>query len=159
MGTETHWVGCKITQARTSALVTRLCHNCFVRARLSSRSPFRRLKQISTAWSWCKRTTCALELWLVNCATKSFRLWSDGHDTPSCMRKVRHLETPTLWVQTQIKDKQFVVNKVLGMLSMSVICTKHVGFNTMTMLLDMVGIRLTSEKHAFALVSQFGRTA
>ena len=88
----------------------------------------------------------------ISCAF-DLRLWSDSSASMGISKrrgcgKVPHLETPTLWVQKAIKDKKFVVHKVPGTLNMSDTCTNHVDRGTLMKLLDRMGIRLPSGKHA-----------
>ena len=92
------------------------------------------LKQNSTAWIVVLRDCLGLVLWRVTWATHS----TCGCEVPALLRlasrivvdaeHVRHLETPTLWVQTAMKDKKFVVNNVPGKLNT---CTTHANCSCM----------------------------
>ena len=65
---------------------------------------------------------------------------------------VRKLERPSLQTQKTVKDNKFGT-RCPRKFNRTDIFTEHVDCNTMMKLLDMMGIKLTTEKHATTFVA------
>ena len=73
------------------------------------------------------------------------RLWTDAAAAKGMASRrgvggVRHLETPTLWVQKAIKDKRFTLHKDKGEDNIADLGTTHVETQTMWKLLNKTGL-------------------
>ena len=114
MWTDTDWAGCQLTPNSTSALVA-------PRPIALSSGEADGPGGLLGLGTWPREMSYAFDL----------RLLSDnpaaiGMSQRRGSEEVRHLETPTLWLQKASKDKKFVVNSVLEKWTVSDMCTKQV---------------------------------
>ena len=67
--------------------------------------------------------------------------------------KVRHIHTPTLWVQRQVYDTVISVKKVPGPENVADLGTKHLGHADMVRMLKKCSIEFVKGRHSLALRS------
>ena len=84
------------------------------------------------------------------------RLWTDAAAAKGMASRrgvggVRHLETPTPWVQKAIKDKRFTLHKKKGEDNIADLGTKHVETQTMWKLLNKMGLYAAAGRSKLAL--------
>ena len=84
------------------------------------------------------------------------RLWTDAAAAKGMASRrgvggVRHLETPTLWMQKAIKDKRFTLHKEKGEDNIADLGTKHVEAQTMWKLINKMGIYAAAGRSKLAL--------
>ena len=75
------------------------------------------------------------------------RLWTDSVAAKGIMSrrgcgKVRHLETPTLWVQKALQDGRFLLYKIAGHGNCADLGTKHVDAATMLRHMRSMGLTI-----------------
>ena len=86
----------------------------------------------------------------------NLRVWSDSAAALGIMQrrgcgKVRHLETPTLWVQKALKDGRFQLAKVPGKSNPADLGTKFLDQATMLRALKLMNVALSDAPLAGAL--------
>ena len=64
---------------------------------------------------------------------------------------VRHIETPTLWLQSAVSRKKLRVNKVAGKFNPSDLGTKVLTFAELQRYLDLLGLRFVTGKSSSQL--------
>ena len=89
---------------------------------------------------------------------KDVKIWSDSSAAIGVAQrrgcgKIRHLETPTLWVQKALRENRFSLVKTPGKLNPSDIGTKHLDWNSLAGCLERLHIRLTDDPLPSALRS------
>ena len=84
------------------------------------------------------------------------RLWTDSAAAKGVMSRrgcgrIRHLETPTLWVQKAVQDKKFTIHKEDGKRNIADLGTKYVDAATMWRLMQSMGLRVPEAASTLAL--------
>ena len=67
--------------------------------------------------------------------------------------KIRHLHTPSLWIQKVVQDRRAELKKVVGAMNVSDIGTKHLDSKRLWFLLESIGLRSRDGRSKIALRS------
>ena len=157
---DTDWAGCPISRRSTSAIVCKHGLHCLLTASTtqipislsSGEAEFYGVVRAASRGIGLQQLFRSLGL------EKDVKIWSDSSAAIGVAQrrgcgKIRHLETPTLWVQKALRENRFSLVKTSGKLNPSDIGTKHLDWNSLAGCLERLHITLTDDPLPSALRS------
>ena len=155
---DTDWAGCKLTRRSTSAVVVLAGQHCVLTAS-TTQIPIALSSGEAEFYGVTRAASRAIGLVaLYNDfgVTVDARVATDSSAALGIAQrrgcgKVRHLETPTLWVQRALKLGRFGLVKIAGKINCADLGTKHVDATTMRGHLNRMDLVLVESAHETAL--------
>jgi hypothetical protein len=161
---DTDWAGCPLTRRSTSCFVAKLGQHTTVTGS-TTQIPIALSSGEAEFYGGVRAASRLIGLGSLLCdfGFDSFdkRLFTDSTAALGIMQrrgcgKVRHLETPTLWVQKALKDGRFGIAKVPGKQNPADVGTKHLDQATMKQRLELMNLRIVNEALHGALHAKLG---
>ncbi|CAK0843605.1 unnamed protein product [Prorocentrum cordatum] len=155
---DTDWAGCPITRRSTSSVVIKHGQHLIVTAS-TTQIPISMSSGEAEFYGCVRAASRAIGMQSL-CQglgrDTSLRIWSDSAAALGIMQrrgccKVRHLETPTLWVQKALKDGLFQLAKVPGKSNPADLGTKFLDQAAMLRGLEMMSVKLSDAPLSSAL--------
>ncbi|CAK0830057.1 unnamed protein product [Prorocentrum cordatum] len=155
---DTGWAGCPITRRSTSSVVIKHGQHLIVTAS-TTQIPISMSSGEAEFYGCVRAASRAIGMQSL-CQglgrDVSLRIWSDSAAALGIMQrrgcgKVRHLETPTLWVQKALKDGRFQLAKVPGKSNPADLGTKFLDQAAMLRGLGMMSVTLSDAPLSSAL--------
>ncbi|CAK0860738.1 unnamed protein product, partial [Prorocentrum cordatum] len=155
---DTDWAGCPITRRSTSSVVIKHGQHLIVTAS-TTQIPISMSSGEAEFYGCVRAVSRAIGMQSL-CQglgrDVSLRIWSDSAAALGIMQrrgcgKVRHLETPTLWVQKALKDGRFQLAKVPGKSNPADLGTKFLDQAAMLRGLEMMSVKLSDAPLSSAL--------
>ncbi|CAK0851548.1 unnamed protein product, partial [Prorocentrum cordatum] len=155
---DTDWAGCPITRRSTSSVVIKHGQHLIVTAS-TTQIPISMSSGEAEFYGCVRAASRAIGMQSL-CQglgrDASLRIWSDSAAALGIMQrrgcgKVRHLETPTLWVQKALKDGRFQLAKVPGKSNPADLGTKFLDQAAMLRGLEMMSVKLSDAPLSSAL--------
>ena len=149
---DTDWAGCPVSRRSTSAVVVKYGQHTIVTAS-TTQIPISLSSGEAEFYGLVRAASRAIGMKELSAGfghEVNIRLWADSSAAIGIAQRrgcgrVRHQETPTLWIQKALHDGRFTLNKVPGKLNPADLGTKHLDAATMKNIVDKLGINFYNE--------------